>query len=94
MEEVSLPGEVDTVTDHLRQTDCAIEPISLEAGTMSQVLFHSLIAERFDTVCMETRQVATTLSAMQNKTDKADARGIAQTLQAGWYTSVHMKKAG
>lgn len=31
------------------------------------------------------------LSAMRNKTDKHDARGIAQILRSGWYTRVHVK---
>ncbi len=32
-----------------------------------------------------------TLSAMCNKTDKNDARGIAQLLRSGWYSRVHVK---
>ncbi|EHS52066.1 transposase, partial [Rhizobium sp. PDO1-076] len=36
-------------------------------------------------VCMEARQVNAALSAMRNKTDKHDARGIAQILRSGWY---------
>ena len=31
------------------------------------------------------------LSAMRNKTDKNDARGIAQILRTGWYSRVHVK---
>ncbi|MFG5384503.1 IS110 family transposase [Yoonia sp. R2-816] len=42
-------------------------------------------------VCMEARQVSATLSAMRNKTDKTDARGIAQILRTGWFSPGHMK---
>lgn len=58
---------------------------------MSQHLFHGLKAEGFDIVCMEARQVNAALSAMRNKTDKNDARGIAQVLRTGWFSPVHMK---
>jgi len=37
------------------------------------------------------RQVYAALSAMRNKTDKNDARGIAQVLRSGWYNKVHIK---
>lgn len=40
---------------------------------------------------MEARQVNAALSAMRNKTDKNDARGIAQVLRTGWFSPVHMK---
>jgi len=58
---------------------------------MSQHLFFGLQAEGFDAVCMEARQVNAALSAMRNKTDKNDARGIAQVLRTGWFSPVHMK---
>jgi transposase len=58
---------------------------------MSQHLFYGLKAEGFDVVCMKARQVNAALSAMRNKTDKNDARGIAQVLRTGWFSPVHMK---
>ena len=40
---------------------------------------------------LEARQVKNTLDAMRNKTDRNDARGIAQILRTGWYSRVHIK---
>nr|WP_245596828.1 hypothetical protein [Leisingera aquimarina] len=40
---------------------------------------------------MAARQVNAALSAMRNKTDKTDARGIAQVLRSRWFNPVHMK---
>jgi transposase len=40
---------------------------------------------------MEARQVNAALSAMRNKTDKTDARGIAQVLRSGWFNPVYIK---
>lgn len=91
LDELDLPCEVDAISDYLQGSGYAVERIGFEAGSMSQMLFHGLTAKGFDVVCMETRQVAAALSAMRNKTDRADARGIAHVLRAGWYSPVHMK---
>ena len=40
---------------------------------------------------LETRHVKAALSAMVVKTDRKDARGIAQLLRMGWYRPVHRK---
>lgn len=46
-----------------------------------------------DVVLLETRPVKAALSAMTVKTDRKDARGIAQLLRMGWYRPVHAKSA-
>ena len=43
---------------------------------------------------METRHVNAALSATTVKTDRRDARGIAQLLRMGWFRPVHAKSAG
>src|SRR5688572_31953207 len=45
----------------------------------------------FEVVLLETRQVKAALSAMVVKTDRKDARGIAQLLRMGWFRPVHCK---
>jgi transposase len=40
---------------------------------------------------MGARQVKNAFSAMRNKTDKNDARGIAQLLRSGWYRQIHIE---
>lgn len=40
---------------------------------------------------LETRHVKAALSAMAVKTDRNDARGIAQLLRLGWFKPVHAK---
>lgn len=56
-----------------------------------QYLTYGLQAAGFEVICLEARQVSAALSAMRNKTDKNDARGIAQILRSGWYSRVHVK---
>ena len=89
--EQELPCEVDDIADCLGAFEHSIERIGFEAGALSQHLFFGLQDKGFDIVCMETRQVSAALSAMRNKTDKTDAKGIAQILRTGWFSPVHMK---
>jgi transposase len=44
-----------------------------------------------EVVLLETRHVKAALSAMIVKTDRRDARGIAQLLRMGWFRPVHCK---
>ena len=60
-----------------------IHQVGFEAGTLTQHLTYGLREAGYDVVCMEARQVSAALSAMRNKTDKHDARGIAQTAPFG-----------
>ncbi|SEL20681.1 Transposase [Pacificibacter marinus] len=50
-----------------------------------------LLRVGFEVVYMEARPVSAALSAMRNKTDKTDAKGVAQILRTGWFSPVHMK---
>ncbi len=89
--ERELPCEITDIVECLVRFGYPIERIGFEAGAMSQHLFFGLQGEGFDVVCMEARQVSAALSAMRNKTDRTDAKGIAQILRTGWFSHVHMK---
>lgn len=89
--EAKVDSEVDDIVTCLRSFEGEITAIGLEAGVLTQYLTYGLQAAGFEVVCMEARQVSAALSAMRNKTDKNDARGIAQILRSGWYSRVHVK---
>ena len=42
-------------------------------------------------VVVEARHMRVSLSTMRNKTDRNDARGIAQMMRLGWFRAVHIK---
>src|SRR5437763_3940427 len=65
--------------------------IGLEAGPLSQWLFSALGEAKLPVVCVETRHMRAVLQAQINKTDRNDARGIAQMMRAGLYRPVHVK---
>ena len=68
-----------------------IKRVGFEAGTLTQYLTYGLQKAGFEVICLEARQTAATLAAMRNKTDRNDARGLAQILRSGWYRTVHVK---
>ena len=100
---------VDSSGKIVRETKVASEPgallryfddlglpvvrIGLEAGPLSQWLREGLVGTGLEVVLLETRHVKAALSAMTVKTDRKDARGIAQLLRMGWYRPVHAKSS-
>ena len=89
--EKSLPSEIDDIVACLRDFGEEIACVGLEAGTLTQWLTYGLRAAGFKPVVLEARHVQAALAAMRNKTDRNDARGIAQILRTGWYRPVHVK---
>src|ERR1700730_4680609 len=65
--------------------------IGLEAGPLSQWLFSTLAETGLPVICVETRHMRAVLQAQINKTDRNDARGIAQMMRVGLYRPVHVK---
>jgi transposase len=65
--------------------------IGLEAGPLSQWLYAALRQAGFAVELLETRHVRNALKTMPVKTDRNDARGIAQLMRLGWFRPVHCK---
>src|SRR6201987_6441064 len=65
--------------------------IGLEAGPLSQWLYSAFAEANLPVICVETRHMRAVLKAQINKTDRNDARGIAQMMRAGLYRPVHVK---
>lgn len=92
--ETKVPSEPGALVRFIAGQELSITRIALEAGPLSQWIHAGLIAAGFETVLLETRHVKAALSAMTVKTDRRDARGIAQLLRLGWYRPVHAKSVG
>lgn len=65
--------------------------IGLEAGPLSQWLYAGMRGAGLAVELLETRHVRDAFKAMPVKTDRKDARGIAQLMRLGWFRSVHCK---
>jgi transposase len=65
--------------------------IGLEAGPLSQWLYAAMRDAGHAVELLETRHVRKAFEAMPVKTDRNDARGIAQLMRLGWFRPVHCK---
>lgn len=68
-----------------------LERIGLEAGPLSQWLYGAMKQAGLAVELLETRHAHAALSTNPVKTDRGDARGIAQLVRLGWFRSVHCK---
>jgi transposase len=68
--------------------------IGLEAGPLSQWLYAAMKQAGLAVELLETRHVRDAFKAMPVKSDRKDARGIAQLMRLGWFRPVHCKSIG
>ncbi len=84
--------EPDDIVTLLTSIGEAYGRIGIEAGPLSQWLVNGLAAAGLPVVCVETRHMQALLKAQQiNKSDRNDARGIAQMMRVGLFKPVHVK---
>lgn len=91
--EARVGGDPEAVLDALASQADRISQIGLEAGPTSEWIAGRLLEAGLPVVCLETRHVKAALSAMTVKTDRNDARGLAQIVRSGWFKAVHLKSA-
>src|SRR5438093_10388513 len=89
--EVKVASEPEALLQALQNPYYHLKRIGLEAGPLSQWLFNALADAGLPVICVETRHMRAALKAQINKTDRNDARGIAQMMRAGLYRPVHVK---
>jgi transposase len=89
--ELKVASEPDALLAVLTNAVYHFKRIGLEAGPLSQWLFSALAEASLPVVCVETRHMRAVLKAQINKTDRNDARGIAQMMRVGLYRPVHVK---
>jgi transposase len=84
-------SEPETLVAFFRASGMAMERVGLEACSLTAWLQQGLSARGIPAICIEARQAKAAMSAMPNKTDRNDARGIAQIMRTGWFRAVHVK---
>jgi transposase len=94
LREGSVCADAPSIFSFVESWRHCIVRVGLEAGPMSEWLTASLARLGLPAISLEARQVKAALSAMTVKTDRNDARGIAQIVRTGWYKTVHVKSIG
>jgi transposase len=90
--EAKVASDPEAISMALLELDASFERIGLEAGPLSQWLFFGLRDAGLPVCCIETRHSKAAIAAMSlNKTDRNDARSIAQLVRSGWFKTVHVK---
>jgi transposase len=89
--EGKVASEPAALIDYFTGLGLTLARIGLEAGPLSQWLYAGLRAAGLAVELLETRHVRDAFKAMPVKTDRKDARGIAQLMRLGWFRPVHCK---
>ena len=89
--EVKVGSEPEALLAVLKNPAYQFKRIGLEAGPLSQWLYSALAEAGLPVICVETRHMRAVLKAQINKTDRNDARGMAQMMRVGLYRPVHVK---
>jgi hypothetical protein len=89
--DIVVPALIVDLADPTAWRYLELTRIGLEAGPLSQWLHAGLTAAGLSPTLIETRHVKAALKAMTVKTDRNDARGMAQLMRMGWFRPVHVK---
>ena len=91
VKEAKLSSEPEALIAWFKGLPFGLARIGFEAGPLSQWLYAGLKQAGFAVELLETRHVRDAFKAMPVKTDRNDARGIAQLMRLGWFKPVHCK---
>jgi transposase len=83
--EQELSSTPEAIGGFLLGAGLEIAKIGLESGNLTHYLTKGLLSMKYEVVVMDSRKMAAILAVTINKTDKNDARGIAEALRVGHY---------
>jgi transposase len=89
--EGTVSSEPAALIEYFRSLGFVLARIGLEAGPLAQWLYAALQEAGLAVELLETRHVRDAFRAMPVKSDRNDARGIAQLMRLGWFRPVHCK---
>ena len=87
----TVPADPEGVAGWFRNRSLAPDCLVHESGQLSIWLQRGLTQLGLPAVCVDARKAHTSLSARVNKSDAADAEGLAQLARTGWFTPVHIR---
>src|SRR3712207_1695233 len=93
LREAKVASEPEALIAWFRGLGLEVARVGLEAGPRWQWLFAAMRGAGLPVELLETRHVRDAFKAMPVRTDRKDARGIAQLMRLGWFRPVHCKSA-
>jgi transposase len=87
--EAKALSEPEALIAWFRELGLPLARLGIEAGPLSQWLYLPMQKAGLPVELIETRHVRNAFKAMPVKTDRNDARGIAQLMRLGWFRPVH-----
>ena len=91
IKEARATSEPDALHALLASFNLPFERVGLEACSLTAWLHGELTSAGWPAICIESRHAKAAMGAMPNKTDRNDARAIAQIMRTGWFKAVHVK---
>lgn len=91
IKEARVASEPAALVPFFGKLGLAMERIGLEACSLTAWLHDGLTGAGLPAVCIETRQAKAAMGSMPIKTDRNDARALAQIMRTGWFRQVHVK---
>ena len=81
----------ELIASKLKRWSGSLALVGLETGSLTPWLYRALSGMGFPMVCMDARRASDAMKARPVKTDRADARALAEMLRSGWYRPVFVK---
>jgi transposase len=89
--EATVETDPSVIVGYLRGERRRYRRIGLESTGFASWLFEGIAKAGLPIICIEARHAHGILKARLNKTDRNDARGIAELMRLGVYKAVHIK---
>ncbi len=89
--ESKAPTDPEAIYNELTTSGVSLEKVGLETGSLSKFLTEGLQGLGLKAICIDARKMAAILAVTVNKTDKNDARGIADAMRCNHYKEVHLR---
>lgn len=89
--EAKVPSCPDAIAEWLAERTEGLERVGMETGPLAVWLWNALTERQVPIVCMDARHASGVLKMMPNKTDRHDARGLAQIVRTGWFKTAQIK---
>jgi transposase len=89
--EAKVPTCPEAIAEWLTERTTGLERVGMETGPLAVWLWNALTARQVPIICLDARHANGVLKMMPNKTDRHDARGLAQIVRTGWFKAARIK---